>query len=102
MHNIIFKLIYCNLNYLVRLFNEFQVYFCIIILLVLNYRGESARKDSIAGPEVLAQQQAVMAAVEAEIKQKNSVENPSAFSTVFILLNQLAHNTSLRSKLLTY
>lgn len=48
------------------------------------YRGESARKDSIAGPEVLAQQQAVMAAVEAEIKQKNSVENPSAFSTVGI------------------
>jgi len=52
-------------------------------LFVLIYRGESARKDSIAGPEVLAQQQAVMAAVEAEIKQKNSVENPSAFSTVF-------------------
>jgi len=51
-------------------------------LVVLIYRGESARKDSIAGPEVLAQQQAVMAAVEAEIKQKNSVENPSAFSTV--------------------
>ncbi|KAE9543520.1 hypothetical protein AGLY_002320 [Aphis glycines] len=46
--------------------------------------GESARKDSIAGPEVLAQQQAVMAAVEAEIKQKNSVENPSAFSTIDI------------------
>uniref|UniRef100_A0A2H8TPJ2 Ryanodine receptor 44F n=1 Tax=Melanaphis sacchari TaxID=742174 RepID=A0A2H8TPJ2_9HEMI len=46
--------------------------------------GESARKDSIAGPEVLAQQQAVMAAVEAEIKQKNSVENPSALSTIDI------------------
>lgn len=61
------------------------------------YRGESARKDSIAGPEVLAQQQAVMAAVEAEIKQKNSVENPSAFSTVPIL-----YQTSLRSKLCTY
>jgi len=67
----------------------------------LIYRGESARKDSIAGPEVLAQQQAVMAAVEAEIKQKNSVENPSAFSTVSILY-QLAHKTSLRSKLRTY
>lgn len=52
----------------------------------LFYRGESARKDSIAGPEVLAQQQAVMAAVEAEIKQKNSVENPSAFSTVSIIV----------------
>jgi len=68
-----FKLCY-NFNNLVQLFK--------IYLFVLIYRGESARKDSIAGPEVLAQQQAVMAAVEAEIKQKNSVENPSAFSTV--------------------
>lgn len=51
----------------------------------VQYRGESARKDSIAGPEVLAQQQAVMAAVEAEIKQKNSVVNSSAFSTVNLI-----------------
>jgi len=42
-----------------------------------------------------------MAAVEAEIKQKNSVENPSAFSTVSILY-QLAHNTFFKSKLRTY
>jgi len=70
-------------------------------LFVLISRGDSARKDSIAGPEVLAQQQAVMAAVEAEIKQKNSVENPSAFSTVSILY-QVAHKTSLRLKLRTY
>lgn len=49
---------------------------------LLLFSGESARKDSIAGPEVLAQQQAVMAAVEAEIKQKNSVVNSSAFSSV--------------------
>lgn len=49
---------------------------------LLLFSGESVRKDSIAGPEVLAQQQAVMAAVEAEIKQKNSVVNSSAFSSV--------------------
>lgn len=56
----------------------------ILFYCLLKYRGESARKDSIAGPEVLAQQQAVMAAVEAEIKQKNSVDSPSAFSSVFL------------------
>jgi len=53
-----------------------------IYRILLHFRGESARKDSIAGPEVLAQQQAVMAAVEAEIKQKNSAGNSSALSSV--------------------
>lgn len=66
-------------KYKFKFFNQlFLMYFinCIV------FRGESARKDSIAGPEVLAQQQAVMAAMEAEIKQNNSVDNHSAFATV--------------------
>lgn len=45
------------------------------------YRGEAARKEAAAVAEVAAQQQAVMAAVEAESKQEVTTE-PSAFSQV--------------------
>lgn len=48
-------------------------------------RGEAARKEAAAVAEVAAQQQAVMAAVEAEAKQEVTNE-PSAFSQVLFLL----------------
>lgn len=44
-------------------------------------RGEAARKEAAAVAEVAAQQQEVMAAVEAEAKQE-VVSEPSAFSQV--------------------
>jgi len=45
------------------------------------FRGEAARKEAAQTAEVAAQQQAVMAAVEAESKHE-TVSEPSAFSQV--------------------
>lgn len=51
-------------------------------------RGDAARKEAAATAEVAAQQQAVMAAVEAENKQEVTVE-PSALSQMD--LNSYTH-----------
>lgn len=47
----------------------------------LFFSGEAARKEAAARAEVAAEQEAVMAAVEAESKQEH-VSEPSAFSQV--------------------
>lgn len=51
------------------------------LMMIFVDRGEAARKEAAAVAEVAAQQQEVMAAVEAESKQE-VVSEPSAFSQV--------------------
>lgn len=53
----------------------------------MSYSGEVARKEAAATAEVGAQQQAVMAAMEAEAKQVPPSD--SAFSQVTIFLQQM-------------
>lgn len=50
----------------------------------MTCRGEVARKEAAATAEVAAQQQAVMAAMEAEAKQASASD--SAFSQVSTLI----------------